>query len=80
MVCEFLPVEYKKRLLEIATIDDLIAVGYTKKSAYLAKEKGIISDKRCEKLVRVLGYRAKPVLIDALQEFARQLNYSISPY
>ncbi|ACR40774.1 hypothetical protein [Saccharolobus islandicus] len=69
MICEFLPVEYKKRLLEIATIDDLIAVGYTKKSAYQAKEKGIISDEKCEKLVYILGKKAFLILEEALYEF-----------
>jgi len=75
MVCEFLPPKYKKMLLEIATIDDLTneEVGYTKTGAYKAKEKGVISDERCEKLVQVLGDKARPVLIEALREFASQV-------
>jgi len=36
MVCEFLAVEYKRRLLQIATIEELQKVGYTKRTAYLA--------------------------------------------
>ncbi|BDB98078.1 hypothetical protein SACC_10950 [Saccharolobus caldissimus] len=74
MVCEFLPVQYKKQLLEIASIKDLIEVGYTQRSAYQAKERGVISDERCEKLIHILGDRAKNVLIEALNEFTSQLN------
>jgi len=55
MVCEFLAVEYKRRLLQIVTIEELQKVGYTKRMAYQAKEKGVISDDRCEELVRILG-------------------------
>ena len=79
MVCEFLPVEYKQKLLEIATINDLTNkdVGYTKQGAYKAKEKGVISDDRCEKLVQVLGDKARPVLIQALKEFASKLNCEV---
>jgi len=75
MVCEFLPPKYKKQLLEIATIDDLTneEVGYTKGGAYKAKEKGVISDERCEKLIAVLGEKARPILIEALKEFASQV-------
>jgi len=70
MVCEFLPVEYKKMLIAIATIDDLIEAGYSKSGAYKAKERGVISDEKCEKLVQVLGDKAREVLIDALKLFA----------
>jgi len=75
IVCEFLPPKYKRMLLEIATIDDLTneEVGYTKAGAYKAKEKGVISDERCEKLIAVLGEKARPVLIEALKEFASQV-------
>ena len=80
MVCEFLSTEYKRKLLEIATIDDLTdkKVGYTKAGAYKAKEKGIISDEMCEKLLTILGVRARPILIQALQEFANQLNCQVN--
>ena len=70
MVCEFLPVEYKKMLIAIATIDDLIESGYSKAGAYKAKERGVISDEKCEKLVQVLGDRAREVFIAALKLFA----------
>ena len=80
MVCEFLSIEYKRKLLEIATIDDLTdkKVGYTKSGAYKAKEKGVISDEKCEKLVTVLGVKARPVLIQALREFALQISCQIN--
>ena len=74
MVCEFLSTEYKKKLLEIAEIGELMAIGYTKKSAYNVREKGIISDERCEKLITILGNKARPILIQALREFASQIN------
>jgi len=70
MVCEFLPVEYKKMLITIATIDDLMEAGYSKAGAYKAKERGVMSDEKCEKLVEVLGDKAREVLIDALKLFA----------
>jgi len=80
MVCEFLSPEYKQKLLEIATIDDLTNanVGYKKSGAYKAKEKGIMSDDKCEKLIAILGVKARPVLIQALQEFAKQLNCQVN--
>ena len=74
MVCEFLPVEYKRRLLQIATMEELQKVGYTKRRAYQSKEKGVISDDRCKKLVRILGRRAKRVLKEALEEFENEVN------
>jgi hypothetical protein len=73
MVCEFLPVKYKQKLLEIATVDDLVSAGYKKSGAYKAKEKLVLSDERCEKLVEVLGEKARPILIQALKEFASQV-------
>jgi hypothetical protein len=74
MVCEYLTPKFKKKLLEIAEIKDLRAIGYTKKGAYNAKESGIMSDERCEKLVQVLGSRAIPTIEEALQEFTYQVN------
>ena len=70
MVCEFLPTDYKKTLIAIATIDDLMRAGYSKAGAYKAKERGVMSDEKCEKLVEVLGDKAREVLIDALKLFA----------
>jgi len=70
MVCEFLPVEYKKMLIMIATINDLMEAGYSKAGAYKAKERGVMSDEKCEKLIEVLGDRAREVLIAALKLFA----------
>jgi hypothetical protein len=78
MVCEFLPVEYKKMLIMIATIDDLIKAGYTKAGAYKAKERGVISDEKCEKLVEVLGDRARSIVVDALKLFAIQVGCYVS--
>ena len=73
MVCEFLTPEFKKKLLEVAEIKDLRAAGYTKKGAYNAKETGMMSDERCEKLVHVLGEKALPIIKEALQEFGQQV-------
>ncbi|ACP35844.1 hypothetical protein LS215_1848 [Sulfolobus islandicus L.S.2.15] len=77
-MCEFLPPEFKKSLIVIATIDDLMKAGYTKSGAYKAKERGVISDERCEKLVEVLGYKARPVLVDALKIFAIEAGCYVS--
>ena len=79
-ICKFLPPEYKEKLLEIASIDDLTSdeVGFSKAGAYKAKETGVISDERCEQLVKILGDKARPVLIQALQEFANNLNCQVS--
>jgi hypothetical protein len=74
MVCEFLPIEYKKMLIAIATIDELMKAGYTKAGAYKAKERGVISDEKCEKLVEVLGNKSREILIDALKLFAIQVG------
>ena len=70
MVCEFLPTDYKKMLITIATIDELIEAGYSKSGAYKAKERGVISDEKCEALIQILGDRAREVLIAALKLFA----------
>ena len=78
MVCEFLPTDYKKMLIVIATIDDLMRAGYTKSGAYKAKERGVISDEKCEKLLEILGNRAREVLIDALKLFAIQVGCYVS--
>jgi hypothetical protein len=79
-ICKFLPVKYKQKLLELATIDDLTneEVGYSKTGAYKAKEKGVISDERCEKLIVILGEKARPILIEALREFASNLNCQVN--
>ena len=78
MVCEFLPVKYKRMLLEIATIEDLVKSGYLKSGAYKAKERGVISDEKCEKLVQVLGNKARPILVDAIKEFASQIKCKVN--
>jgi hypothetical protein len=78
MVCEFLPPEFKKMLIEIATVNDLMNVGYSKSGAYKAKERGIISDEKCEKLVQVLGDRARLIIVDALKIFAIQVGCYVS--
>jgi len=70
MVCEFLPPDFKRTLVQIATVDDLITAGYSKAGAYKAKERGVISDEKCERLVEILGGRARPVVLDALKIFA----------
>jgi len=44
--------------------------GYSKAGAYKAKERGVMSDEKCEKLIEVLGDRAREVLIAALKLFA----------
>ena len=62
----------------IATIDDLIKAGYTKSGAYKAKERGVISDEKCEKLVEILGDRAREVIVDALKIFAIQVGCYVS--
>ncbi|MFP3347590.1 MAG: hypothetical protein RXR17_09205 [Sulfolobaceae archaeon] len=78
MVCEFLPVMYKQQLLEVASITDLMEAGYTRGGAYKAKEKLVISDERCEKLIQVLGVKARPILEKALRDFACQINCKIN--
>jgi hypothetical protein len=78
MACEFLPTDYKKMLIAIATIDELMAAGYTKAGAYKAKERGVISDEKCEKLLEVLGDRARLIIIDALKIFAIEVGCYVS--
>jgi len=65
-------------LVEMATIDDLVSAGYQKTGAYKAKETSIISDERCEKLVVILGNKARSILKQALKEFASQLNCQVN--
>lgn len=74
MVCEFLPQKYKEKLVEIASSEELVSAGYSPNSVYKIKEKKVISDEKCEKLVQVLGDRAKSMLIEALNEFLTQLS------
>ncbi len=78
MVCEFLSPDYKRKLMEIATVDELMESGFTKAGAYKAKEKGVISDEKCEKLVEILGEKARPILLEALKEFAFQVNCQVN--
>ena len=78
MVCEFLPTDYEKTLIAIATIDELMRAGYSKSGAYKAKERGVISDEKCEALIQILGNRARDVLIDALKIFAIQVGCYVS--
>ena len=73
-MCEFLSKEYKSKLMKNANIEDLISIGYTKKSAYNSRLAGIISDERCEKLIHILGERALPIIEEALHEFERQVE------
>jgi len=73
-ICEFLPVEYKRRILEIASIDDLTTIGYARGSAYNARALGIISDICCDNLVLQLGKRALPIIKEALDTFAQRVN------
>jgi hypothetical protein len=78
MVCEFLSRDYKRKLLEIATVNELMESGFqTKAGAYKAKEVGVISDDKCEKLVQVLGEKARPILLQALIEFVSQLGCQV---
>ncbi|ACP35459.1 isocitrate dehydrogenase [Sulfolobus islandicus L.S.2.15] len=72
------PTRLQKMLITIATIDELIETGYSKAGAYKVKERGVISDEKCEKLVEILGYKARPVLIDALKIFAIEVGCYIS--
>jgi len=52
--------------------------GYKKSGAYKAKEKLVLSDEKCEKLIQVLGEKARPILLEALREFASQLNCQVN--
>jgi hypothetical protein len=46
--------------------------------AYKAKERGVISDEKCEKLIIISEEKARPVLLQALKEFASQLNCQVN--
>ena len=74
MVCEFLPQSLKRKLLEIATVEDLVGAGFSKRGAYNAKKAEVISDERCEKLVHVMGDRALPVVREAFSWFKEELQ------
>ena len=78
MVCEFLPTDYKKMLIAVATIDELMKAGYSKAGAYKAKERGVISDEKCEALIQMLGDRARSIVVDALKLFAIQVGCYVS--
>ena len=73
-ICSFLPKEFKEKLIEISKPEDLVACGYTLRSAYNVKHNKIISDERCDKLIEVLGERAFPVLQEAFQAFVEELS------
>jgi len=73
-ICEFLPVEFKKRLLSMASIENLTNIGYTQRSAYNAKRLGIISDECCNFLVLELGQKALPIIKDALNVFVQTVQ------
>ena len=74
MVCEFLPQSLKRKLLEIATVEDLVGAGFSKRGAYNAKKAEVISDERCEKLIHVMGDRALPVIREAFSWFKEELQ------
>jgi len=65
-------------LIAIATIDELMEAGYSKAGAYKAKERGVISDEKCEVLIQILGDRAREVLIGALKLFAIEVGCYVS--
>jgi hypothetical protein len=52
--------------------------GYSKAGAYKAKERGVISDEKCEALIQILGDRAREVLIAALKLFAIEAGCYVS--
>nr|WP_011167193.1 PepJ protein [Acidianus ambivalens]CAA12522.1 hypothetical PepJ protein [Acidianus ambivalens] len=60
MVCEFLPPKYKAKLVDLAKPVELAEAGYTLQSAYKIKQKKVISDEKCEELVKILGERLRP--------------------
>ena len=75
MVCEFLTTKDKRKLMKMASIQELVKVGYKNEiSAYSARNLGIMSDEKCEKLIQILGHRAVPIIEQALQEFTKQVN------
>ena len=65
-------------LITIATINELIEAGYSKAGAYKAKERGVMSDEKCEALIQILGDRAREVLIAALKLFAIEAGCFVS--
>jgi hypothetical protein len=75
MVCEFLTTQDKRKLMKMASLKELVKAGYKNEiSAYSARNLGIISDEKCEKLIQILGPRAVPIIEQALQEFTKQVN------
>jgi hypothetical protein len=75
MVCEFLTTQDKRKLMKMASLKELVKAGYKNEiSAYSARNLGIISDEKCEKLIQILGHRAVPIIEQALQEFTKQVN------
>jgi hypothetical protein len=74
MICEFLPPEYKKKLMEVASNEDLLRAGYKRNSVPIIRKLGIMSDQRCDKLVEVLGEKAIPIIEEAIREFENRLN------
>jgi hypothetical protein len=74
MICEFLPKESKKKLLEIASNSDLLRAGYARRSVYVIRQLGIISDEKCDKLIEVLGERAILIIEEACREFENRIN------
>lgn len=74
MICEFLPKESKKRLLEIASNSDLLRAGYARRSVYVIRQLGVISDEKCDKLIEVLGEKAIPIIEEACHEFENRIN------
>jgi hypothetical protein len=75
MVCEFLTTQDKKKLMKMASVKELVKAGYKDEiSAYSARNLGIMSDEKCEKLIQILGPRAVPIIENALQEFSKQVN------
>jgi hypothetical protein len=74
MICEFLPKETKKKLLEIASNSDLLKAGYARRSVYVIRQLGIMSDEKCDKLVEVLGEKAIPIIEETYREFGNRIN------
>jgi len=74
MICEFLPKDSKKKLLEIASNSDLLKVGYARRSVYVIRQLGVISDEKCDKLIEVLGEKAIPIIEEVYHEFGSRIN------
>jgi len=61
--------------MKMASVYELVKAGYKNEiSAYSARNLGIMSDEKCEKLIQILGPRAFPIINQALQEFTKQVN------